>query len=181
MVFPNNSWFPQFKDELIERLRVDATLSAPVRAAALAFVEPLADDPELLDDLSWRFVRAPQGTRADYLRALRRVEAAVRLAPENSTYVKTLGVALYRVGRYAQALEALRRATALDAAKNHGPTPTELAFLAMAHWQLGDKPQAHFWYDKAVQWMDKNQPKDEELIGFRAEAAALLGVNEKKD
>ncbi len=54
-------------------------------------------------------------------------------------------------------------------------------FLAMAHWQLGDKPQAHSWYDKAVPWMEKNQPKDEELVRFRAEAAALLGVNEKKD
>ena len=54
-------------------------------------------------------------------------------------------------------------------------------FLAMAHWQLADKPQAHSWYDKAVSWMEKNQPKDEELIRFRAEAAALLGVKEKKN
>ena len=29
--------------------------------------------------------------------------------------------------------------------------------------------------------MEKNQPKDEELIRFRAEAAALLGVKEKKN
>ena len=181
MVFPIYQWTHQFKDELIERLRVDSTRSAPVRAAALAIVEPLADDPEFLDEASWEFVRAPDARRDDYLRALRRAEAAVRLAPENGTYSKTLGVALYRVGRYEQALEALRRATALDTAKNGGPTPTELAFLAMAHWQLGDKPQARSWYDKAVQWMDKNQTKDEELIGFRAEAAALLGVNEKKD
>jgi WD40 repeat protein/serine/threonine protein kinase len=181
VVFPNNQWYPQFKDELMERLRVDPTLSAPVRAAALAFVEPLTDDPEPLDDLSWRFVRAPEGLRADYLRALCRAEAAVRLAPENSTYLKTLGVALYRVGRYEQALEALRRATALDAAKNGGPTPAVLAFLAMAHWQLGDKPQARSWYDKTVQWMDKNQPKDEELIGFRAEAAAMLGLEQKTE
>ena len=29
--------------------------------------------------------------------------------------------------------------------------------------------------------MEKNQPKNEELQRFRAEAAALLGVNEQKD
>ena len=29
--------------------------------------------------------------------------------------------------------------------------------------------------------MKKNQPKNEELIRFRAEAAALLGVKESKD
>ena len=52
--------------------------------------------------------------------------------------------------------------------------------LSMAHWQLGDKPQARSWYDKAVRWMEKNQPKNEELIRFRAEAAALLGVDETK-
>jgi tetratricopeptide (TPR) repeat protein len=54
-------------------------------------------------------------------------------------------------------------------------------FLAKAHWQLGDKSQARFWYDKAVARMEKNQPKNQELIRFRAAAAALLRVKEKKD
>jgi hypothetical protein len=31
-----------------------------------------------------------------------------------------------------------------------------------------------------VEWMDKNQPTDEELRRFRAEAAELLGLKEKK-
>ena len=55
----------------------------------------------------------------------------------------------------------------------------ELIFLAMAHWQLGDKILARSWYDKVVSWMEKNQPNNEELLRFRAEAAALLGVNQK--
>jgi hypothetical protein len=29
--------------------------------------------------------------------------------------------------------------------------------------------------------MEKNQPNNEELVRFRAEVAALLGVKEKKD
>ena len=48
----------------------------------------------------------------------------------------------------------------------------------MAHQQKGDKDQARQWYDRAAIWMEKNKPKDEELLRFRAEAAALLGVSE---
>ena len=51
----------------------------------------------------------------------------------------------------------------------------------MAHWQLGEKHKARKWYDRAVAWMDKNQPKDEELRRFRAEAAQLMNFEEKKD
>ena len=53
-------------------------------------------------------------------------------------------------------------------------------FLAMSHWQLGQKDKAREWYDRAAQWMDKNQPTDEELRRFRAEAAELLELKEKK-
>ena len=52
-------------------------------------------------------------------------------------------------------------------------------FLAMAHWQLGEKGEARKWYDQAIDWMDKNQPKNEELVRFRDEAAELLGITEK--
>jgi hypothetical protein len=56
-------------------------------------------------------------------------------------------------------------------------------FLAMAHWQLGEKDKARRWYDRAVKWLDKN--KDQvagaggnlrELNQFHAEAAVLLGI-----
>jgi Flp pilus assembly protein TadD len=47
-------------------------------------------------------------------------------------------------------------------------------FLAMAHWQLGDKEQARKQYAQAVQWMEKNGPKNEELRRFRAEAEQLM-------
>jgi hypothetical protein len=50
----------------------------------------------------------------------------------------------------------------------------------MAHWQLGEKDKAREWYDRAVQWMDNNQPTDEELRRFRVEAAELLELKEKK-
>jgi hypothetical protein len=57
-----------------------------------------------------------------------------------------------------------------------GGDSTDFFFLAMAHWQLGEKDKARAWYDQAVAWMDKNRPQDAELKRFRAEAAALLGL-----
>ena len=49
-------------------------------------------------------------------------------------------------------------------------------FLAMAHWQLGERDEARKWYERAVPWMDKKKPNDEELRRFRVEAANLLQI-----
>jgi hypothetical protein len=53
-------------------------------------------------------------------------------------------------------------------------------FLAMAHWQLGEKENARTWFDHAVQQMDKNKPNHEELVLFRAEATELMGIMDGK-
>jgi len=47
-------------------------------------------------------------------------------------------------------------------------------FLAEVHWRLDHKDLARRWYDKVVEWMEKNKPKDEKLRAYRAEAEALL-------
>jgi tetratricopeptide (TPR) repeat protein len=81
-------------------------------------------------------------------------------------------VAHYRNGDWKEAAAALEKSIALS----KGGTAFDWFFLAMARWQLGQKDEARKWYDKAVAWMDKNQPKNDELRRFRAEEAALLGV-----
>ncbi len=62
----------------------------------------------------------------------------------------------------------------------HGGDSFDWFFLAMARWQLGDKEEARKAYDQAVKWAEKNDPKRDTLRRVRAEAAAVLGVNEKK-
>jgi tetratricopeptide (TPR) repeat protein len=101
---------------------------------------------------------------------------AVERGAKPGPYWNTLGVAHYRAGNWKAAIEALTRSMEL----RKGGDGNDWFFLAMAHWQLGDKPQARSWYDKAVRWMEKNQPGNEELVRYRAEAAALLEVNETK-
>jgi len=50
----------------------------------------------------------------------------------------------------------------------------------MTLWQLDKKKEAREFYDNTVQWMEKNKPRDLELRRFRAEAAALLQVEDKQ-
>src|SRR5262249_49881056 len=100
------------------------------------------------------------------------------LMPQEGIYCKTLGTALYRAGRWKDAIETLVSADQLLGGKHLGHNAL---FIAMAHWQLGNKEEARRWYDKAVEWMDKNQPTNEELDRFRAEAAGLMKVEQNKD
>ena len=46
----------------------------------------------------------------------------------------------------------------------------------MAHRQQGQKEESRTWYDRAVPWMEKHKPQDEELLRFRVEAEELLGI-----
>ena len=47
--------------------------------------------------------------------------------------------------------------------------------------KLGDKENARQWYDRATRWMDEHRATNEDLRLFRAEAAQVLGLNNKKD
>ena len=67
----------------------------------------------------------------------------------------------------------------LDKSQKDGGNSWQWFFLAMAHWQLGEKDEARQWYDQAVEWMEQKQPDNDELRRFRAEAAELLGISEQ--
>jgi tetratricopeptide (TPR) repeat protein/serine/threonine protein kinase len=107
-------------------------------------------------------------------RAVEMAKKATELVPQEGTNWNTLGAAQYRAGDWKAAIAALEKS--MDLRK--GGDSFDWFFLAMARWQLGDKEKARTWFDKAVQWMDKNQPADEELGRFRAEAAGLLGIKD---
>jgi len=129
--------------------------------------------------LAWSLATCPDPQFRSPARAVELARRAVQLAPEVGTggCWNTLGVAHYRTGDWKATLAALEKAMQLS----NGGDGTDWFFLAMAHWQLGGKDEARTWYDKAVQWMDRNNPKDPELRCFRAEAAELLGIEQKKD
>jgi tetratricopeptide (TPR) repeat protein len=87
---------------------------------------------------------------------------------------RTLGAAQYRAGASQAAVAAFEQAGKFPT----GTGSFDQFFLAMAHWQLGQKDQARSWNDKGIKWMEKNRPRDEQLKRLRAETAALLGISE---
>jgi tetratricopeptide (TPR) repeat protein len=129
----------------------------------------------LLDGEYARFlVTCPDPKWRNTKRVRECVSKAIEQNPRDANAWTTLGIAAHRMGDHAAAIIALEKAMAL-----RGDNCTiEQFFLAMAHGRLGDKRQAREWFDKATAWMSKTGSQDEDLLRFRAEAAALLGNGE---
>jgi tetratricopeptide (TPR) repeat protein len=128
-----------------------------------------------LNAVAWLLATAPDIKLRNPRKALEMANEAVQQAPTNRDYWNTLGSAHYRVGEYDAALRVL--AKSMDLRK--GGDPTDWVLLSMAHQRLGHKDEARKWFDKAVQWTEKNKPDDQELRYLRGEAAELLGIEKK--
>ena len=94
---------------------------------------------------------------------------------EGSDLLKTLGAALYRAGRFE---EAIRRLNESIQARGDGGDPQGFAFLAMAHHRLGHRDEAKRWLDKLVAYQPKEGSDfswdDVEIRILRREAEAVL-------
>jgi tetratricopeptide (TPR) repeat protein len=162
------------RSEVLAQLRKDPTLNDSIREAALQVAETTSEDPADLNEAAWPVVSAPGGGREAYALALRQAEAAVQATPGDGHYLNTLGVAHYRVGNYAKALETLEQSEKLNATKDGSP-PSDLAFLAMAHQHLGHKEQAQATLTRLRDLM--KQPRwasNAEAQGFLREAEELI-------
>jgi Flp pilus assembly protein TadD len=128
------------------------------------------DDPAVNNALAWFLATNPAPSLRDAAGAVRLAKKVVTARPESGIYRNTLGVAYYRSGDDTAAIAELKRAMSMQS----GGSSIDWFFLAMAYWRLGDLNQARTWFDRAVQWMDRHMPHDEELRRFRAEAQAML-------
>ena len=99
---------------------------------------------------------------------------AVELSPRNAKIWNTLGLAQYRARDWNAAIAAFAKSMQLS----DGGSSYDYFFLAKAHWQLGHKDEARTWYDRAVQWMNTNAAKDEELLRLRADADERFGISQ---
>ena len=135
----------------------------------------LGDSPDALNELAWLLANWPDPQFRDPARAVELARKAIEQCRRPAIW-NTLGVAEYRSGAWDKAIKALSRSMELTS----GGSAVDWLFLAMAHWQKGEKNEARSWFDKAVSSMDKNQSKDEESIRFRAEATALLGRTSRR-
>ncbi len=131
-------------------------------------------------DLAWFLATADVPAHRDPALAVELAKKAVELnAGSNSTW-QALGWAHFRMRDWKASIDAQEKSCALQQDPKGGDS-WQWFCLAMAHWELGQKEVARKWYDQAAAWMDRNQPEHQDLRRFRAEAAALLGLNHKKD
>jgi WD40 repeat protein/serine/threonine protein kinase/tetratricopeptide (TPR) repeat protein len=175
------------RPEVVESIRRNDNLSEWVRQEALSLAQHYPEGAGQFNQASWEVVSQTGAKGADYRLALHRAEVAYRLVPQKVSYLITLGVAQYRAGRYPEAVDTLAQAERLVPLAHEDSLPVVLTFLAMAHWQLGEKEEAREYYNKAMQWLQENKQllekrmsAQEELGRFRAEAEELLGIKDEK-
>jgi Tfp pilus assembly protein PilF len=127
------------------------------------------------NNLAWLYVAGPEKLR-DPAKALPLAERAVKLAPQQSLYLNTLGVAQYRAGVYTDARFTLENSLQASAG---GWDAFDLYFLALCHHHLDDPAKAKECFERAVKWQAQanllGQHADE-LNAFRAEAEKELGL-----
>jgi tetratricopeptide (TPR) repeat protein len=145
-----------------------------LRRAALGPDHP--DTLASMNLLAALLATCPDASLRDPKRAVALAEEAVELAPRSAWSWQILGWARYRTGAWKDSIAALEKS--IDLRENGGES-FQWFFLAMAHWQVGNKEQARKWYDRAVDWADRIRPADAQLLRFRAEATELLGLNRK--
>jgi WD40 repeat protein len=179
-----------FKDEVVAQLRGDTSLSEPLRQQSLVLAERYREDPERFRQASWDYVRHPGAEAAKYQIALRLAKAGLdATSPKDEFYWRflyTLGVAQYRVGQWQESVDTLTKADASFAVwykerlgdKSSPPgvrLAPALAFLAMAHHQIGHKEEARAIIAglreilKLPQWARHVEAK-----GFAREAETLI-------
>lgn len=133
------------------------------------------DDVEVLNNLAWAYVTAPDELR-DAKQAVTLAEKAVTQEPEHRNYVNTLGAAYYRAGQYDKAISTLER-NARE--RTDAVVCFDLYALAMAYFRLDQKDKAEETYEQAL---DRHRGFEaklssthwHELYGFRIEAATLF-------
>jgi tetratricopeptide (TPR) repeat protein len=102
--------------------------------------------------------------RGDALPDMGRLLPLARVAaPAFHQGVYVLGAALYRAGRYGEAVQCFEAA-----AKTYRPRAWDWAFLAMAHQRLGHAGEARRCLDEAARWIEEaERRKDDDLFGMR--------------
>jgi hypothetical protein len=166
------------RSEVLANLQKDAALDTPGRQFAVQVAQTQEEnaDPLRLNEAARQVVRAPGADRDAYALALRQSEAAVRHSPEAGETLNTLGVARYRVGDHSGALEALVKSETHNT-KKYSPLPSDLAFLALAHQQLGHKEQARAALARLRAVMEQPRwAQDAEARNFLREAEQSIEI-----
>jgi tetratricopeptide (TPR) repeat protein len=133
-------------------------------------------DAEYASSLAWNLAVCPDPRFRDPARAVELAEKAAAQFPQNGWYAGVLGVAQYRHGEWQAAVASLEKANRL---RQYGYEGFWL-YLAMAHWQLGEREAARACYDRAVELMKNREHPAHVANRTHAEARELMGLEKAK-
>jgi hypothetical protein len=129
---------------------------------------------KMCNDAVWEHVKPSNSSITPLV--IKLLDRALEITPLNSDYLNTYGVAMYRMGRFAEAVRFLEKGLDL----RQRPDPFDLFFLAMCHARLGQRDQALACFEQATKLVqaEPNIAKNllAELKAFRVEAEQTLGV-----
>jgi hypothetical protein len=152
------------RDDVLAALQAQPAADPEVQAACLKLAGTWPESARECNQAGWALVREPGLSDASYQRGLRLAKTACRLAPENGSIVNTLGVAQYRCGLTAEALATLSRSNVLQGGKH----PSDLAFLALVHYRMGQSEKARDTLARL-----RNEMKDRQWAGDPEKRAFL--------
>ena len=137
-------------------------LSEQTLALCRAALDPdHPDTPASMSLLARLLATCPDARLRDPKRAIELAKDAVALAPRSARSWQALGLARYRTGAWKDSIAALEKSIELrEDVREDAGNSFQWFFLAMAHWQAGNKEQARKWYDRAAERADKNRPAD---------------------
>jgi tetratricopeptide (TPR) repeat protein len=132
---------------VLERQKLHDAAEAEFRAALQ--VQP--DSAPTLNYLG--YMNADRGVKVD--EAVKLIQRAVEIDPENGAYLDSLGWALYRLGRYPEAEESLRKAVA-----KQGNNAVILDHMGDVLEKRGAKREALEYWKKALAGEDEDGELD---------------------
>ncbi len=159
----------------MQRLRTDPNLSEPAREEALDLARWPVAGPGWLDAASRSVAQRAGGTATAYQRALKQAETACRLAPHRAGFQVTLGMAMYRAGRLAEARDTLARADTSERLSDASSEVPRLAFLAMTEHGLGRNDRAAATLERCREALrQSSRSADDPAVSLRREAEQLI-------
>ncbi len=123
------------------------------------------------NSLAWPLATADDSQLRNPAEAVQLAQTAVRLEPNSWGYWDTLSVAAFRAGDWNTSLDARQEKLQL-----HPIDIDDRWFLAMTHWQLGDKAAARQFFDEAIAEIAADNSESDSTSSLREEAERLLGI-----